>query len=501
MTGALARGLDEAGLVAEVRRALGGLATGDAALLAVSGGRDSAALALLVSRARPDLALTVGHVRHGLRDDAADAAAAAAVAQRLDLPFAVASVVVRRDGEGLEAAARDARHAALAAQAGACRARAVLLGHTADDQAETVLLALGRGTGVRGLGGMRPARDGDGVALLRPLLRLRRADVAAAVAAAGLPTVEDPTNADPEQRRRRVRTTVLPALAGLSGGSGDPVALLTRLADLARDDADLLDELADAHVRRLLRAWGPVYVVRTDALAVLHPALRRRVVRALLGAVRGTLAGIDAAAVDATLALGLGNAKPRGGRAGSAAEIAPGAGRAGAALEVHVSGGVRVTANGGWLAAAPPDLAGLPERALSVPGAVDLPELGLRFTATLVRAADEPPAPTRSSRADETVLPPRARAPRGSAAATVVALGPVALRGLVVRARQPGDAAPGSSRALGRRFTDLGVPRALRQLVPVVASAAGAAIWVPGVAVAPADVLHAAAVVRLQRLR
>jgi len=494
VTGALARGLDEAGLVAEVRRALSGLATGTPAVLAVSGGRDSAGLALLVARARPDLVLSVAHVRHGLRDDAADAAAAAGIAQRLGLPLAVRSVAVRADGEGMEAAARDARHAALAALARGCAARAVLLGHTAEDQAETVLLALGRGTGVRGLGGMRPARDGDGVELLRPLLRLRRADVAAAVAAAGLPTVEDPTNTDPEQRRRRVRTTVLPALAELSGGSGDPVALLTRLADLARDDADLLDELAAAHVRRLVRAWGPVRVVRADALAALHPALRRRVARALLAAVRGTTAGLDAAAVDRTLTLASGDDP-----------VPPPGGRPGPAGEVHVAGGVRVTANGGWLAAAPPALADLPARPLAVPGAVDLPELGLRMTVALTGVAGGGPATLASSTpgrpTGDGVLPPTARAPRGTAGAAVVALGPVALHGLVVRSRQPGDEAPGSSRGLGRRFTDLGVPRALRQLVPVVTTAAGETLWVPGVGVAPVGIRQAAVLVWLERPR
>jgi len=491
VTGALARGLDEVELAAEVRRALGVVATGAAAVLAVSGGRDSAGLALLVARARGDLVLTVAHVRHGLRDDDADAAAAAAVAQHLGLPITVRAVAVRRGGEGIEAAARDARHAALAAVARDCGAHAVLLGHTADDQAETVLLALGRGTGVRGLGGMRQVRDGDGVQILRPMLRLRRADVAAV--AAGLPTVEDPTNADPDQRRRRVRTAVLPALAGLSGGSGDPVALLTRLADLARDDADLLDELAADHVRRLVRAWGPVRVVRAEALGGLHPALRRRVARALLADVRGATAGLPATAVDRVLALAL--AEP----AAPAGPARAGAARAGGAGEVQVTGGMRVTANGGWLAAAPPDLADLPARPLAVPGAVDLPELGLRLTAVLAGSAAA--ASARGSPPGQDVLPPRARQPRGTAAATVVALGPVALLGLVVRARRAGDRAPGSSRSLGRRLTDLGVPRALRALVPVVATWAGEPLWVPGVAVAPADVLQTAVVVRLERLR
>jgi tRNA(Ile)-lysidine synthetase-like protein len=263
----------------------------------------------------------------------------------------------------------------------------------------------------------------------------------------GLATVEDPTNADPAQRRRRVRTEVLPALARLSGGSGDPVALLTRLADLARDDADLLERLAAAESARMVRAWGPVRVIPAAALRDLPPALGRRVVRALLAEVRGGLAGLDAAAVDRVLAL------------------APGG-------EVTVAGGARVTANGGWLAAAPGDLADLPVRALGVPGRVALPELGLEL-----RSGDQAPA--------EGVLPPRARQPRGPAALGSALLGPEARDGLIVRARQPGDRV--GHRSLGDRFTDLGVPRALRGLVPVVALAARPEepLWVPGVALSP----------------
>lgn len=440
MPGALPPGLDRRALVAHVADALDGLERSARAVVALSGGPDSSALAVLVRSARPDLVLTAVHIRHGLRDDAADRAAAQRVAVAVGIDFEVVEVSVTAAGQGVEAAARDARHAALRRAAVVLGARVILLGHTADDQAETVLLALGRGTGVRGLGGMRPARTEDGILVARPLLACRRADVRAVVT--DLDPVEDPTNDDPWQRRRRVRTEVLPALAGLSGGPGDPVALLTRLADLARDDADLLDGLAGREARRLVSGWGAVRLVRADGLAALPPALARRVVRALLAAVRGGLTGLDAASVDRVLALAPGGA-------------------------TSVAGGVEVTANGGWLAAAPADLEDLPTRELAEGGAVELPELGL----TLAPGDDE-----------DAVVPPRARAPRQDAASARLRAG-----GLVVRARRPGDRVPGSSRSLGDRMTDLGVPRAVRGLVPVVAyaEAPDLAVWVPGIAAAP----------------
>ncbi|HEY8338814.1 MAG TPA: tRNA lysidine(34) synthetase TilS, partial [Egibacteraceae bacterium] len=276
--GALPAGLGREELVAAVAAALdASVGHGATAVVALSGGPDSSALAHLVAEARPDLRLVVGHVRHGLRDDAADAGAAAAHAAALGLAYHERRVSVRRQGEGLEAAARRARYRALVGIAAEVGADAVLVGHTADDQAETLLLNLARGSGVRGLAGMAPLRrerrGGRSVQVVRPLLRLRRRDVRAFVAGEGLAVVSDPTNADRDQRRARARYDVLPALTGLTGGPGDPVGALTRLADLARDDADALDALADRHARRLLVRWGPVRAVRVDDLAALPRAL------------------------------------------------------------------------------------------------------------------------------------------------------------------------------------------------------------------------------------
>ena len=157
--GPLAAGQGREGLLAEVARVCDAhVPHGARCLVAVSGGPDSTALAHLLAEARVDLDLTVTHVRHGLRDDAADAATAADHAAALGVPYVERRVDVDPRERGPEAAARAARYLALARTAESLRADVVAVAHTADDQAETVLLNLARGSGLTGLAGMRPAR-------------------------------------------------------------------------------------------------------------------------------------------------------------------------------------------------------------------------------------------------------------------------------------------------------------------------------------------------------
>ena len=215
---------------------------------AVSGGPDS--LALLVLAVAAELEVTAVHVDHGLRDgSAAEAQVVAQAAERFGAAFRAARVEVV-PGSNLEARARAARHAALPPDA--------LLGHTADDLAETVLLNLLRGAALDGLAGFAPA--------CRPLRGIRRAETHALCAAMGLDPVQDPSNLDPAFRRNRVRHELLPLLDAIA--ERDLVPVLARQADLLRDDALLLDELA--------AALDP-----TDAaaLAAAPPALARRAVR------------------------------------------------------------------------------------------------------------------------------------------------------------------------------------------------------------------------------
>jgi tRNA(Ile)-lysidine synthase len=211
-------------------------------------------------------------VDHGLQDgSAARAAAVAAWARSAGLdPVEVATVDVTGRPGGPEAAAREARYEALSSAAERNGAAAVLLGHTRDDQAETVLLALARGAGPRGLSGM-PRRRG---VLLRPLLDVSREDTRKACAALGLVAWADPHNTDPAYARSRVRSDALPALITALGPG--VVANLARTAALTAADAAFLDQVAAAALTAGRSPAGLAVAALTD----LAPAIRSRVLHA-----------------------------------------------------------------------------------------------------------------------------------------------------------------------------------------------------------------------------
>ncbi|PYC85439.1 tRNA lysidine(34) synthetase TilS [Streptomyces tateyamensis] len=247
-------------------------------LVAVSGGADSMALATATAFEAPKLGLRVGAVTvdHGLQDGSAERAQQ--VAERLRAlgldPVEAVAVHVGRQG-GPEAAARDARYAALDAAAARHQALAVFLGHTRDDQAETVLLGLARGSGARSLAGM-PGRKGR---YRRPLLDLDRAATRQACAAQSIPVWDDPHNLDPAYTRARVRHEVLPVLEKHLGAG--VVEALARTARLFRDDADALDQWAERAELDLGRAdpQDGSRALPVTGLAELPSAVRRRVLR------------------------------------------------------------------------------------------------------------------------------------------------------------------------------------------------------------------------------
>lgn len=232
-----------------------------AVLLAVSGGADSLALAVLTAvlrGTREGEGLRAGTVvvDHRLQPGSGEVAAAAGqVCRGLGLdPVCVETVQVQPRGDGLEAAARDARMAALLQAARRAGAGLVATAHTADDQAEQVLLALARGSGTRSLAGI-PARRGlaDGVELVRPLLGLTRADTEAICTWAGVSWWTDPMNTDPASRRVRVREHLLPRLEDAEHGLGPGVrAGLVRSAAIAAEDAAALDAWADGELAALM---------------------------------------------------------------------------------------------------------------------------------------------------------------------------------------------------------------------------------------------------------
>lgn len=260
-------------LLTAIRRTLREFAPEDRVLVACSGGADSLALAAAVANVRPGSAAVV--IDHDLQpgsDSTAQLAAEQCRGLGLD-PVTVIRVNVQPNGDGLEAAARRARYAGLSAEAHRLGCRAILLAHTLDDQAETVLMRLARGSGARSLSGMAE-RDG---LLVRPFLELTREQVRGACRAMGLEPHEDPHNFDTRFARVRVRRRVMPELVQELGA--DVVLGLARTARLLRDDADALDSQADDLFKRMGQTDGPEISLDVAALAALPRALRTRVLR------------------------------------------------------------------------------------------------------------------------------------------------------------------------------------------------------------------------------
>ena len=244
---------------------------------AVSGGADSMALLMLARAAGLDV--TAVHVVHGLREgSSAEAEVVRAAAERFGARFEARTVSVP-PGADLEARARRARYEVLPAE--------VLTGHTADDQAETVLMFLMRGTGPEGLAGIDPRR--------RPLLALRRSDTEAVCRELGLAYIDDPSNADPAFTRNRVRHELLPLMAEIS--RRDVVDLIARTAGLQAEVMSVLEVLAEQ-------------IDATDARAVAaaEPALARIALRQSWRTETGADYAPDAATIERMLTVAHGDA-------------------------------------------------------------------------------------------------------------------------------------------------------------------------------------------------
>ena len=262
-----------------VRNALRGVASeGDLVLVALSGGADSLALAAAAAFECPRAGLRAGSVivDHQLQEGSAEQAERAAQQSRelgLD-PVIIERVEVVDDGAGPEASARAARYGAIERVCKRVDAKYVLLGHTLDDQAETVLLGLARGSGGKSLHGMA-AVNGD---LVRPLLGMRRSETEQACADQGLEPWQDPQNDDERFRRVRIRKTVMPMLeAELGPGIAEALA---RTATTLREDAETLDALAAEWAREIVDVDAEGRITLDVGGLVTQPAaLRQRICR------------------------------------------------------------------------------------------------------------------------------------------------------------------------------------------------------------------------------
>jgi len=387
------------------------IAARDTVLVAISGGADSTALlhALVELRKGRRFRVRACHVHHGLRGDEADEDAkhAAALALSLKVPFSQHRANVRafaRDqGMSVEAAARAVRYQLLEREASSLRASRIATGHTADDQAETVLLNLLRGSGPAGLAGIPPVRG----RVIRPLLDVTRAEVEAYCTAHDLQYRLDRSNLDTTFRRNRIRHEILPALREVQPRVD---ACLGRLADILRAENEyMVQQTAD--VLREVGAQRPGEVgVACAPFGLLPKALQRRVLRAAIAKLKGDELDIELERVDALVDLAA-------------------SGRTGAVIELP--GKVRAERTYGEVVlslVSPPKMAVGREWRLSVPGEVAASELGMELTAARSRARRAPASPMSALLDAKNITAP-----------------------LTVRTRRRGD-----------RFTPLGMRRAVK---------------------------------------
>ena len=428
--------------------------------MAVSGGADSVALSLLVRDLAPELGAAIAgliHVNHGLRgvDADADEAFCRALAARLGLAFEVhradVASLARTRRISIEAAARLARYDWFPAAAERLGANVVATGHTADDQAETVLLRLLRGSGARGVSGIRIKRG----IYVRPLLYSRRAALRAWLQEMGEAWREDASNADVRVPRNRLRHEVMPRLENLAPGA---VMALSRHAALAADDETYLTAKAEEHAGNGSMDSIPVQVLNQP------PAIARRIIRVLAERVAPGRA-LSFKHVEAVRRLAATD-KPH-----SRLDL-PGlfVEKAGSALRFAEAPTLTRNQSQPWMA--------WPERLLLSPGSVDLPEVGLTLEARPATGA--PAAVSKSS--GSAAGPGRAWQVSIRAASVTPSL--------IVRNRRPGDrfqplGAPGR-RKLQDVLVDRKIPQTERDAVPIVTTLTGEILWVAGVAVAEA---------------
>jgi len=420
----------------------------EAVLVAVSGGPDSVALLHLFGRLRTEVGfpLSVAHLNHSLRgaESDRDEEFVEALALRHQVPCITRRLSpgqLDHAPEGMEAAARRFRYEFLRQTARRIGAHRVALGHTRDDQAETLLLRLLRGSGLRGLGGMHPTLDR---LFFRPLLESSRESVESYLRETGEAWREDSSNRDLRRTRNRIRHRLLPLLQ--SQYNAEIVEILARTTSVLRDENEYLESVVRELARKLVRKEIQGFSLAIPAVRVLPPALRRRLLRHFLELAAPALS--PPSDFDTTSAL---EALVAQGRHQSAMTIGPG-------LEIRVLYSDLVALD----SPTPRENASVP---LPVPGEAVWPELGVRLRAQQVSRteAGDPRMSSASGRAllDADVLP-----------------GP-----LSVRHRRDGDrfrplGALGESK-LKSFLIDHKVPRPVRDRIPLVVAGDQIA-WVVG---------------------
>lgn len=421
---------------------------GDRVAVAVSGGPDSMALLHVLWTLRDELGISLlaAHMNHLLRGEEsfADADFVRTTAAGLGLPVTVENVAVaelaRRRGLSIEEAGREARYQFYSRILAASGADKVALAHTADDQAETVLMRFLRGAGPAGLAGIPPIRDGW---VVRPLLYVRRSEVEGYCRQVGLSPRYDPSNRDPAFLRNRLRWDLLPRLER----EFNPALrrALVHLADVLWEEESWLAALVEERYRELATETPEGLRFPVDALLREPPALRRRLLRAAATHLTGRFAALDFDHVEAVTNL---LTAPTGAR-------------------VDLPGGLAAYREYGFLFFVHREKLqpGMPGGGfayhLPVPGSVEVPEAGLVVEAAIDPAGEEgapQPGLSQDFDADRVSLP------------------------LIVRSRRPGDrlGAAGVGRKVKEYFIRKKIPRRERESIPLLVGADGAVLWIIG---------------------
>lgn len=443
-------------IVRQTCRRWGMTSPGDRVLVAVSGGPDSVALLGVLSELAPELGLSiaVAHLDHGIRGEAAaaDRDFVEALAREAGLPLHLGSADVPalaiESGRSLEDAAREARYRFLGATAAGHGHNKIATGHTLDDQAETVLLAMIRGSGMSGLAAMRPV-TGDRI---RPLIEARRDDVLSYLSAVGRSFRTDETNRDTAYLRNRVRHRLLPLLA--SEFNPAIAETLARQAEVLAGDEDVLSGLSAGLLKRVYLPGDADGSVSLDlkALRRTPPALQRRILRAAAGDLYG----------EGALSLSFANVEDiRGlidGRTGASVDLAAG-----------------LVASKGYhelILSRPPRPSAPPQRhsvELAVPGSIDLPDVGWRLSLAVAGVTQDQAGRGWQWEASS--------GPDGRCKFRAVLDWDALIPPLSLRSREPGDrfrphGGPGE-RKLKQFMIDAKVPHSTRDTLPLLLDSTG----------------------------
>jgi tRNA(Ile)-lysidine synthase len=428
---------------------------GDQIVVAVSGGPDSVALLHIlheISVIHMPLQLICAHVHHGFRPEESDAEAeeVRSIARKLAIPFEMIRVDVpvymKESGKGPQEAARELRYSFLHDTAAKWGAQHIAMAHHGDDQAETVLLHLLRGSGPAGLAGMRLARTEKNVQLIRPLLRMYKADLIEFCRFYGLSYVTDSTNLTSKYRRNAIRMDVLPFLGQYNE---QLTPSLNRLAETMAEENDFMEASTLSVYEGLVRLDNGRYMFSIASYRKLPVALQRRLIKLILNYLPSDSENLDFRKIE-TVRLRLLQEQP------STWSLDLGGGAVGvreydqAGLFDRTQGPI-----GEWCY-------GLD--VLPMSGELELPEAGGVLRWRKISYSDGPcPANEEEAwfDADELSLP------------------------LTIRSRLPGDAMHvmglNGRKKVKDIFIDGKIPPSLRSVIPIVCDQSGAILWIPGV--------------------